>query len=172
MNLGMTGAIAFLAFVTLQRLTELVIAKRNTARLKAEGAVEIGAAHYPLLVLLHSGWLAALWILVIWGQAMPWWPAVIGYAIAEVARVWVMVSLGRYWTTRIIVPRETRVVRRGPYRFMRHPNYWVVAFEIALLPLALGSWKLAIVFSLLNAAVLTFRIRVEEGSLAPRRKIA
>jgi methyltransferase len=172
MNLGMTGAIALLAFVTLQRLAELVIARRNTARLKAEGAVEIGAGHYPLLVLLHSGWLAALWILVISGQAAIWWPAVIGYAIAEVARVWVMVSLGRYWTTRIIVPAKTPVVRRGPYRFLRHPNYWVVAFEIALLPLALGSWTLALVFSLLNAAVLAWRIRVEEGSLAPRRKAA
>jgi methyltransferase len=168
----MMGAIALLAFVTLQRLAELVIARRNTARLKAAGAVEIGAGHYPLLVLLHTGWLATLWILVISGQATIWWPAVIGYAIAELARVWVMVSLGRYWTTRIIVPRGTPVVRRGAYRFLRHPNYWVVAFEIALLPLALGSWTWALAFSLLNAGVLAWRIRVEEGSLAPRRKPA
>jgi len=168
----MTGAVALLAFVTLQRLTELVIAKRNTRRLLAEGAVEIGAGHYPLLVLLHCAWLASLWALAFSDRATLWWPAVIGYAVVEIARVWTMASLGRYWTTRIIVPRETPVVRRGPYRFLHHPNYWVVAFEIALLPLALGSWKLALIFSLLNAAVLAWRIRVEESSLAPRRKPA
>jgi len=168
----MNVAVALLALVTLQRLAELVIARRNTRRLLAEGAVEIGARHYPLLVLLHTGWLAALWILAISGQATIWWPAVAGYAVVELARTWVMASLGRYWTTRIIVPRKAPVVRSGPYRFLRHPNYWVVAFEIALLPLALGSWTLAVVFSVLNAAVLFWRIRVEEGSLAPRRNAA
>jgi methyltransferase len=169
MSLGMTGAIALLAFVTLQRLVELAVAKRNTRRLLAAGAVEIGAGHYPLLVLLHCAWLAALWALAVSGRATIWWPAVAGYGLAEIARLWVMASLGRYWTTRIVVPRETPLVRRGPYRFLKHPNYWVVALEIALLPLALGSWKLALLFSLLNAAILAWRIRVEESSLAPRR---
>ncbi len=168
----MSGAIALLAFVTLQRLAELIHARRNTRRLLAEGAVEIGAEHYPLLVMLHASWLGALWILVLSDHAILWWPGVIGYGIVEVARIWVMASLGRYWTTRILVPRSAPLVRRGPYRFLRHPNYWVVVFEIALLPLALGSWTLAAVFSALNAAVLLWRIRVEEGSLAPRRNIA
>ena len=168
----MSGALLLLALVTLQRLAELVHARRNTQRLLAEGAVEIGAGHYPLLVLLHAAWLGALWILAVRGQAVLWWPAVIGYAAVEIARAWVMLSLGRYWTTRILVPREAPLVRRGPYRFLRHPNYWVVAFEIALLPLALGSWTLAAVFSVLNGAVLFWRIRVEEGSLAPRRNAA
>ena len=163
---------ALLAFVTLQRLAELAIARRNTRRLRAEGATEIGAGHYPLLVLLHTSWLAALWIFALGGYAVIWWPAVAAYALAELARIWVMASLGRYWTTRIIVPRNASVVRRGPYRFLRHPNYWVVAAEIALLPLALGSWTLALIFSVLNAAVLAWRIRVEEGSLAPRRNAA
>jgi methyltransferase len=172
MNIGTTWAIALLAFVTLQRLTELVIAQRNTRRLLANGAEEIGAGHYPLLVLLHCAWLASLWALAFSDRTTIWWPAVIGYAVAEVARVWTMASLGRFWTTRIIVPRETPVVRRGPYRVLRHPNYWVVAFEIALLPLALGSWPLALLFSLLNAAVLAWRIRIEEATLAPRRTTA
>jgi methyltransferase len=167
-----TWAFALLVFVTLQRLAELVHARRNTRRLLREGAVEIGADHYPLLVMLHSAWLAALWILLLSGHAVLWWPAVAGYALVEIARLWVMVSLGRYWTTRILIPRNAPLVRRGPYRFLRHPNYWVVAFEIALLPLALGSWTLAAVFSVLNAAVLFQRIRVEEGSLAPRRNAA
>jgi len=168
----MSGALLLLTLVTLQRLAELIHARRNTQRLLAEGAVEIGAGHYPLLVLLHASWLGALWILAVGGHATLWWPAVIGYALVEIARVWVMLSLGRYWTTRILVPRGAPLVRRGPYRFLRHPNYWVVVFEIALLPLALGSWTLAAVFSVLNAAVLLWRIRVEEGSLAPRRNAA
>jgi methyltransferase len=168
----MTVSLALLAFVTLQRLAEIVIARRNTRRLLAEGAVEIGAGHYPLLVLLHTAWLASLWVLAFSGHAVTWWPAVIAYALAEIARIWVMTSLGRYWTTRILVPREAPLVRSGPYRFLRHPNYWVVAFEIALLPLALGSWILAVLFSLLNAAIVLWRIRVEEGSLNPRRRTA
>jgi methyltransferase len=168
----MSWAIALLVFVTLQRLAELIHARRNTRRLLAEGAVEIGADHYPLLVMLHASWLGALWILVLSDHALLWWPAVVGYAVVEIARIWVMVSLGRYWTTRILVPRDAPLVRRGPYRFLKHPNYWVVAFEIALLPLALGSWPLAVVFSVLNAAVLLWRIRVEDSSLAPRRNAA
>jgi len=165
----MTWALALLLFATLQRLAELVHARRNTRRLLAEGAREIGARHYPLLVLLHASWLGALWILVIGGHATIWWPGVAGYAVAEIARVWVMLSLGRYWTTRILIPRAAPLVRHGPYRYCKHPNYWVVAFEIALLPLALGSWPLAAVFSVANAAVLVWRIRFEESALAPRR---
>lgn len=165
-------AIALLVLVTLQRLAELIHARRNTRRLLAEGAVEIGAAHYPLLVVLHASWLAALWTLAVSGHALIWWPAVIAYAVVECARVWVMVSLGRYWTTRILIPRDASLVRHGPYRFIRHPNYWVVVFEIALLPLALGAWTLAAVFTILNAAVLAWRIRVEERALQPRRDLA
>lgn len=172
MSPTMSWAIALLVFVTLQRLAELVHARRNTRRLMAAGAVEIGADHYPLLVMLHASWLGALWILVVTDHALIWWPAVYAYGMVEIARVWVMASLGRFWTTRILIPRGAPLVRRGPYRFLRHPNYWVVAFEIALLPLALGSWSLAAVFSLLNAAVLVWRIRVEESSLTPRRNIA
>jgi methyltransferase len=172
MSPGMNGAIALLVFVTLQRLAELIHARRNTRRLLAEGAVEIGADHYPLLVMLHASWLGALWILALGDHATLWWPAVVGYAVVEIARIWVMVSLGRYWTTRILVPRDAPLVRRGPYRFLKHPNYWVVAFEIALLPLALGSWGLAVAFSALNAAVLLWRIQVEDRSLAPRRNAA
>jgi methyltransferase len=80
-----------------------------------------------------------------------------------------MTSLGRYWTTRILVPPEVPLVQRGPYRFLKHPNYAVVAAEIVLLPLALGAWPIAALFSVLNAAVLALRIHVEETSLAPRR---
>jgi methyltransferase len=168
----MTPVLALLSFVTMQRLAELILARCNTKRLLAEGAIEIGADHYPLLVLLHTSWLGALWVVAASGHASLWWPAVIGYALVEAARIWVMASLGRYWTTRILVPRAAPLVRRGPYRFLRHPNYWIVVAEIALLPLAVGSWTLAAVFSALNAAVLFRRIRVEESSLAARRNAA
>jgi len=160
---------ALLLLVTLQRLAELVHARRNTRQLLREGAIEIGAGHYPLLVLLHAGWLGALWLWVATGRAVFDWPFATPYLLVELLRIWTMASLGRYWTTRIIVPRYAPLVRKGPYRWLRHPNYWVVAAEIALLPLALGAPALAIVFTLLNAAVLAWRIRVEESTLAPRR---
>jgi methyltransferase len=165
----MTMAVALLLFVTVQRLAELAHARRNTQRLLAEGAVEIGAGHYPLLVLLHAGWLAALWLWLITGHAAFWWPAGAAYLAVEIARMWVMASLGRYWTTRILVPRSTPVVRRGPYRFIRHPNYWVVTAEVVLLPLALDAWPLAAIFTILNGAILAWRIHIEEASLRPRR---
>jgi methyltransferase len=160
---------ALLLFVTLQRLAELVYARRNTRRLLSEGAVEIGAVHYPLLVLLHAAWLASLWLWFIAGRAEFNALAAIAYLLVQLGRIWVMASLGRYWTTRILVPRETPLVQRGPYRYVKHPNYLVVAAEIALLPLALGAWPLAVVFSALNAAAVTWRIHVEETSLALRR---
>ena len=163
-------AFALLLFVTLQRLAELVHAHRNTRRLLAEGAVEIGADHYPLIVLLHLGWLGGLWVWLADGLIQFNAAAAIGYLLVQLLRVWVMASLGRYWTTRILVPREAPLVERGPYRFLKHPNYIVVAAEIALLPLALGAWPIAVIFSLLNAAVIAWRIHIEETSLALRRR--
>ena len=162
-------ALALLLFVTLQRLGELVHARRNTSRLLSEGAVEIGATHYPLLVLLHAAWLASLWIWLAAGQAEFSALAAGTYILVQIFRIWVMASLGRYWTTRILVPPKAPLVQRGPYRFVKHPNYLVVAAEIALLPLALGAWPLAAVFSMLNAAAVTWRIHIEETSLALRR---
>jgi methyltransferase len=86
------------------------------------------------------------------------------YGILQVARYWTIASLGRYWTTRVIVVPGAPAVRRGPYRFMRHPNYAVVAGEIAVLPLVFGAWRIALVFSVLNAAILAHRIRVEDAA--------
>jgi len=163
-------ALALLLFVTLQRLAELVHARRNTQRLLAEGAVEIGGDHYPIIVLLHAGWLCGLWMWFADGLVAFSFSAAVLYLVVQLLRVWVMASLGRYWTTRILVPRETPLVARGPYRFLKHPNYVVVAAEIALLPLALGAWPLAVIFSMLNAAVIAWRIHVEETSLALRRR--
>ncbi|HZL60272.1 MAG TPA: isoprenylcysteine carboxylmethyltransferase family protein [Stellaceae bacterium] len=156
------------ALVAAERLAELVYSARNTSALKARGAVEIGAAHYPLIVLLHAAWIAALLFLVPW-DTPPRWTWLGAYLVIEAARVWTLASLGRFWTTRIISLPGAPLVKRGPYRFVRHPNYVVIVAEIAVLPLAFDAWRIALVFSLLNLAMLAWRIRAEEGALAPRR---
>jgi len=162
-------AAGLLLLATLQRLAELAIASRNTRALLAEGAYEVGRGHYPVIVFVHSAWLVALWALLLLGYAdFQLWPA-IAYLVVQGLRLWTLASLGRYWTTRIIVVPDAPLVRKGPYRFIRHPNYLVVVLEIAVLPLALGSWPLALGFSIANAIVLAWRIRTEETTLASRR---
>lgn len=154
--------------VALQRIVELVYARRNAARLIARGGVEIGAGHYPIMVLLHVAWFAALFLLVPPDAPVLWWLLVL-FLILQFGRVWVLTTLGRFWTTRIITLPDAPLVTGGPYRLCRHPNYVIVAAEIAILPLAFGAWEIALVFSLLNGALLLYRIRVEEAALSPRR---
>jgi methyltransferase len=152
-----------LALVTLQRLGELWLSNRNTMRLLARGAHEVGHLHYPAIVAVHALWLAALWIFAP-GRPVSWfWLGV--FVILQLARVWVIATLGSRWTTRIIILPDAPAVTSGPYRFVNHPNYVVVAGEIAVLPLVFGLWNLALAFSLLNAAVLTIRIREENRGL-------
>jgi methyltransferase len=154
-----------LGLVTLQRLGELVLARRNTARLLERGGREVGAAHYPLIVALHAAWLIGLWILVIWWAPDTSWPWLIVFAALQALRAWVMVALGPRWTTRIIVLPGAPLVTAGPYRFVSHPNYLVVAAEILVLPLVFGLVWYGILFSVLNALVLWIRIRAEEAAL-------
>jgi methyltransferase len=169
MTLDQLLASGLLLLATLQRLIELIIANRNTRALLADGAYEVGRGHYPVILFLHGAWLVSLWALLLIGDAQfQLWPA-IGYLLVQVLRVWTLVTLGRYWTARIIVVPHAPLVRTGPYRFIRHPNYLVVVLEICLLPLALGSWPPALGFSIANAIVLAWRIRSEETTLAPRR---
>jgi methyltransferase len=159
----MWPAIAIIAFVTLQRLSEMAIAQQNTKRLLAAGAREYAPGHYPLIVAVHAGWLAALW----WfapGRPIDW--SLIGlFALLQLGRVWVLRTLGPRWTTRIIVLPGAPLVAGGPFRFVRHPNYLVVIGEIAVLPLAFGLWEIALIFSVLNATVLAIRVRAEEKAL-------
>jgi len=155
--------IVILTLVTLQRLGELWLSNRNTARLLARGAREHSPGHYPLIVALHAAWLACLWWLAPQRSVDAFWLAL--FVAIELARIWVLVSLGPRWTTRIIVLPDAPRVRRGPYRWINHPNYAVVVAEIAVLPLVFGLWQIALVFSVLNAALLTVRIRAENGAL-------
>ena len=159
-------ALLFLSFLVIQRLGELVLAKRNTARLRERGAVEIGASHYPLIVALHTCWILALIFFGIGQQVSLLWLAV--FVALQILRVWILMSLGERWTTRIIVLDEP-LVRAGPYAFMRHPNYVLVVGEIFVAPMVLGLFWVAIVFSVLNAAVLALRISVEEQALKHMR---
>ncbi len=157
-----------LALVAAQRLWELWLANRNTRRLLAEGATEVGAAHYPLFVLLHASWLAAIAIVTPWTTVPnPWWLAL--YVALQFGRLWVIATLGRFWTTRIITLPDAPLVRRGPYRFVRHPNYVVASLEIAVLPLAFDQVWIALVWSLANALLVGWRIRIEDRALKSRR---
>ena len=166
MNATLAG-VAILALVTLQRLAELSLASRNSRRLLGQGADEHGASHYPLVVALHALWLAALWW---WAPGRPVNVALLSiFLILQVGRLWVIGTLGDRWTTRIIVKPGVPLVRRGPYRFMNHPNYLIVVLEIAVLPLVFGLWQLALLFSLLNAAVLAIRNGEENRALASLR---
>lgn len=157
-----------LGLVVAQRLWELWLADRNTKRLLAAGAVEVGVSHYPLFVALHASWLAALAVVTPWTAVPnPIWFAL--YILLQAGRAWVISSLGPYWTTRIITTPGAPLVKTGPYRFVRHPNYIVASLEIAVLPLMFGQIWVAVVFSILNAALVAYRIRIEDRALNERR---
>jgi methyltransferase len=157
------GGAILLAFVTAQRLAELWWAKQNERRLLAAGGVEYGRTHLPLIVLLHAAWIAGLWLL---GYDRPVAPGFLAlFGILQIARFWVLAALGRRWTIRVIAIPGEHLVLRGPYRFLRHPNYAVVSGEIAVVPLALGLPLYALIFSILNAMVLAVRIPVENSAL-------
>ncbi|SHH68719.1 isoprenylcysteine carboxyl methyltransferase family protein [Bradyrhizobium erythrophlei] len=163
----MTSAEFILALVTLQRAAELVVSSRNTSQLRARGAFEVAPRHYPFVVAVHAAWLISLWL---FGRDQPLNAvALLLYIALQGLRLWVMWTLGARWTTRIIILPGEPLVAAGPYRLLPHPNYAVVASEIAILPLALGLPWLAALFTVLNATVLFIRIRAENRALAASR---
>lgn len=164
----MSFAWIILAVVALQRLIELPYATRNARALMARGGIEYGANHYPLFILLHGGWLIAMALAIPQTPDINW-GFLAAYICLQGFRLWILLSLGPYWTTRVISVPGDPLIARGPYRFMRHPNYWLVAAEIAILPLVFGEWQVALIFSILNAGLVAWRIRVEDRALAPRR---
>lgn len=158
-----TATLLFLGFIIVQRLSELVIAKRNTARLLAKGAYEVGAAHYPVMVAMHSAWIACLLIFGYDETVALGWLAV--FTVLQIFRVWILGTLGGRWTTRIIVLEEPLVVS-GPFKYFSHPNYMLVVAEIIVAPMVLGLVWVAVVFTVLNAGMLWVRIGVESKALA------
>ena len=159
-----TIAVLFLGYVIAERLVELPIATRNTRRLIAQGGVEHSPGHYPLIVAVHTLWIAAM---VVFGHdnAVSWlWLGV--YAVLQVLRVYILGTLGRRWTTRIIVvPGEAKVLK-GPFALVPHPNYLLVIAEIAVAPLVLGLTWVSALFGALNAAILVIRVSAEERAWA------
>jgi len=164
----MLGAPQIMAvLLALLRVAELVLSAHNAKRLKAAGGIERGAGHYPLLVAFHSLWLGWIFLLPSDREPNGWLLGL--FALLLLARLWVIVSLGRYWTTRVFEMPNRALVRRGPYRWLRHPNYLIVQAEVMVVPAAFGAWAAAILFGLVNALLLAWRIRIEERALAQRR---
>jgi methyltransferase len=166
-QIAVSPVVWIVALVALQRLGELVVARRNTAALLARGGREIGRGHYPLFILLHASWLVAILVATPLGRA-PNWGLIGVFVVLQLLRVWVIATLGPYWTTRVITLDGAPIVRTGPFRFVRHPNYWIVVGELAVLPLAFGDVWIAVIWSGLNALLLRHRISVEMAALAPR----
>lgn len=162
--------VALVALVTLQRLAELLLSRVHERRLVARGGYEVGRGHYPPMVGMHALFLVAAPLEVVL-LARPFLPPLAAAAVAvlvmaQALRLWTLWTLGDRWTTRVVVVPGEPLVARGPFRFLRHPNYLAVAAEIAALPLAHTAWLTALLFSALNAIVLAVRIRVEERALA------
>jgi methyltransferase len=160
---------ALVALVGCERLAELWVSTRNAAWSKSRGGVETGQRHYILMVILHTGLLVGM-VVEVWVRRPAFIPALgwpmLALAIASQAlRWWCIATLGRQWNTRVIVVPELDLVRRGPYRWLRHPNYVAVVVEGFALPLVYSAWITALVFTVLNAALLTVRIRVENAAL-------
>jgi methyltransferase len=167
----MSAAAIVVVLVALERLAEVSWSARNTKALLARGAAEIGRPHYPLFIALHSAWLLAILL------AAPVGGVVNGLALAifvamQPLRLWVLLTLGSRWTTRILILPAAPLVRAGPYKYLRHPNYAIVVCEIAALPIAFGEWDVALTFTVLNGMLLGWRIAVEEAALAPMRNLA
>lgn len=154
--------------VAILRVAELVVAHRNTSKLLERGGKEFGRGHYPLFVLLHSGWLIALFV-GIPPTATAHTILIVIFILLQVGRIWIISSLGPYWTTRIISAPDFPRLKTGPYRWFKHPNYMLVVGELLILPLAFAAWEIALVFSVLNALLLSWRIKIEESALADRK---
>ena len=159
--------VIILTLVTAQRLAELIIAKRNTAALLASGGREVGAKHYPIIVVFHTCWIVGLWLLARTAEVN--WLLISIFAVLQAARVWVLATLGARWTTRIIIMPNAPLVLSGPFQFLKHPNYLVVALEIFVLPAAFGLYAFALISGAINLCILAYRIKIEEHALSPQR---
>jgi methyltransferase len=165
----MTISLAWVApVVSAQRLAELWLCRRNRRRLMARGGREFRPDTYKTMVILH-----VLFLLSLLWESHPWrapadirtWAYLAALAAVTALRYWAIASLGEYWNTRVVVVPGTHLVRAGPYRFLRHPNYLVIVLEFLLLPLLMRAPVTLVLFSLANLAVLRQRIRVEEEAL-------
>lgn len=156
-------------FVIFQRIIELFIAKRNEAWIKSQGGYEVGKAHYPFMIALHVGFFSGLlieFIVLDRGVSLFFIPLLIIFAVTQLLRIWILSSLGRFWNTKIMILPEVSVVKKGPFQFMRHPNYTIVALELVVIPLMFNAFITVVVFSVLNLWMLSVRIPIEEAALS------
>ncbi|MFB4165438.1 isoprenylcysteine carboxyl methyltransferase family protein [Alteribacillus sp. JSM 102045] len=171
----MTLFLILFTFVVLQRLAEVIYAHQNEKRMKAKGAVEIGASHYKWIVMLHIFFFLSL-ITEVSGRQFElgkgWQVFLLLFFIVQCLRIWTLVSLGQYWNTKIIVLPGEKKVSQGPYRWLSHPNYVIVGVEIIILPLIFGAWITALFFFAANTIILlTVRIPAEERALEHLKKM-
>ncbi|CAM3892871.1 isoprenylcysteine carboxyl methyltransferase family protein [Mesobacillus zeae] len=158
----------FIGFVILQRLAELIIARKNERWMKSRGAVETGQGHYKAMVVIHVAFLLSTILEVKWfnRELSDFWPLLLSlFFAAQIMRIWALTSLGNFWNTKIIILPGADVVQKGPYRIMKHPNYVVVVTEIIVIPLMFNAVITAVVFTVLNIIILSFRIPAEEKAL-------
>ncbi len=158
----------FVGCIIAQRVIELVVAKRNERWIKARGGVEFGARHYPIIVLIHTTFLMTMILEVLSFErelSYFWVVLLVGFFLTQGMRIWAIRSLGPYWNTKIIVLPGASVVKKGPYRFIKHPNYVIVALEIVLIPLMFNAYITAIIFTIFNLLILAIRIPTEERAL-------
>lgn len=167
---GQTLYALFICVVGLERVVELVISRRNAAWARQQGGKEYGAAHFPVMAILHTGFLlgavAEVWLLERAFVPALGWPMLCLAVLAQLLRYWAIVSLGRRWNVKVIVIPEAPAVTTGPYRWLRHPNYLAVIVEGFALPLVHGAWLTALIFTVANAMLLMVRIRCEEHALS------
>jgi methyltransferase len=169
MLLDQTGPAQIAAILVLiQRGAEEVHSQRNTRRLLVEGGREEGRDYYPVVAVTHLAWIGSIYLLVSSTAAISI-PVLAAYFVVQVVRYWVIGTLGRYWTHRIITMEQAPVVRAGPYRFVRHPNYWVTIIETFLLPAVFDAYALGAIMGAVWAAVIFYKIRLEDAALAARR---
>lgn len=172
----MSSEIAYVGLVLLvvgARIVELGVARRHLAWARAQGGVEHGAGHYPAMVLLHTAFLVGCLVEVPLADRpfVPWlgWPMLGLLVAAHALRWWCIRTLGNQWNTRVVIVPGLPLVTGGPYRWIRHPNYVAVVLEGIALPLVHTAWVTALTFTVLNAALLVVRIRVEDAALATAR---
>ena len=168
MAVGMILFFGVVGFVIIQRIVELFVARSNELWIRSEGGYEVGAKHYPYMVAIHVGFFISLIVeFLTFERSLPsyWMLLFVIFICLQLMRVWVISSLGRFWNTKILVLPGAHVVKKGPFHFIRHPNYVVVTLEIIVIPLMLGAYFTALVFTILNVLILRVRIPVEEAAL-------
>jgi methyltransferase len=154
--------IIFISFLILQRLSELYISSRNEKWLLQNGAIQYGQSHYPFIVAMHTLFIISIIAEYNWRGGTPInWEFLTAFLLVLAFKFWALSSLGKYWNTKIYRVPGVYPVKKGPYKIFKHPNYMEVVCEIALIPLVFHLYYTAIIFTLLNAAMLTVRISVE-----------